>query len=305
MGRSESETMDDQEELSTQTESAQTEAAEPSNSPVEVDASEASADEATGQPVEPESSDEDAEINGEKYRIPKTLAAHLKELEQGRLRQDDYTRKTQSVAQERQEIESRAQQLQAREQFQQQHVQAVAEVISIDKQLANYQKLDWNGLMDADPVQAMKLDRQMRELQQQRTQIVSGIEQTQQQQTLAQQQATARQRQDAMELLQREIKGFGTPEVTKALVEVGQKSGYQPHELANVTDPRAIKLLHKAYLYDQLIAKQTTAAKPKAAEVVPITRVSPGSGAVKKSIADPNISMDDYIKLRAEMKRRK
>lgn len=295
--------MSDLEQLSTATESEATEAAEPSTQSQETEVLETSADDA-GQQTAQESDDEEAEINGEKYRIPKALSAHLKELEQGRLRQDDYTRKTQTVAEERKEIEARVQQLAAREQFQQQHVQAVAEVISIDKQLANYQKLDWNGLMDADPVQAMKLDRQMRELQQQRTQIVNGIEQTQQQQTHAQQQATARQRNDAMELLQREIKGFGTPEVTKALIEVGQKSGYRPEELSNVTDPRAIKLLHKAYLYDQLIAKQTSEAKPKPAEVKPITRVNPGGGAVRKSVSDPNISMSDFIKLRNEKLRR-
>lgn len=296
--------MSDLEQLSTATESAAPEAAEPSNSPQESTVAESSADEA-GLLTEPESDDEEIDVEGEKYRVPKKLSAKLKEYEQGSLRQDDYTRKTQAVAEERKEIESRVQQLAAREQFQQQHVQAVAKVMSIDEQLEKYQKLDWNGLMDADPVQAMKLDRQMRELQQQRTQIVSGIEQKQQQQTFEQQQATARQREESMTLLQREIKGFGTPEVTKALMEVGQKSGYRPEELSNVTDPRAIKLLHKAYLYDQLVAKQTSEAKPKPAEVKPITRVNPGGGAVRKSVTDPNISMDDFIKLRNEKLRRR
>ncbi|MES2367370.1 MAG: hypothetical protein V4563_15950 [Pseudomonadota bacterium] len=296
--------MSDMEELSTTTESAPTEAPAPSTNPPDTTASDASADEASSTTA-PESDDEEAEINGEKYRIPKTLSAHLKDLEQGRLRQEDYTRKTQTVAEERKELESRQQQLVAREQFQQQHVQAVAEVISIDKQLANYQALDWNGLMDANPVQAMKLDRQMRELQTQRTQIVSGIDQEQQKQTQAQHQSAARQRQEAMEMLSRDIKGFGTPEVTKALMDVGKELGYKPEELTNVTDPRAIKLLHEAHLYRKLVAKQLSEAKPKPAEVKPITRVTPGSGAVKKSISDPGISMADFVKLRHEQTRRK
>lgn len=296
--------MEDQEQLSAPTESAQAEAPAPSNAPQESQNDDVGTDE-TGLLGQVESDDEEIEAAGEKYRVPKKLSAHLKELEQGSLRQDDYTRKTQTVAEKAREIESRVQQLQAREQFHQQHIGAVAEVISIDKQLAAYQKLDWNGLTDADPVQAMKLERQMRELQQQKTQLLHGIEHTREQQTLAQQQATARRRQEAVATLQREIKGFGTPEVAKELYETGTKYGIQQDDWDRLDDPRIYKLINVARLYEKLVSKQTTEAKPKSAEVVPITRVSPGAGAVRKSLSDPNISMDDYIKLRNEQKRRK
>ena len=294
----------EQEQLSEQTESVATEAAQPSNSPNETTGNESGADEA-GLLGQLESDDEELDVDGEKYRVPKKLSAKLKELEQGSLRQDDYTRKTQTVAEERRALESERQQLVAQKQFQQHYIDAVADVKAIDKQLTNYQKLDWNALSDADPVQAMKLDRQMRDLQQQRTQIVSGIEQASSQQAQAQQQAIARQRQEAVAQLQRDIKGFGTPEVAKELFETGTKYGIKDDEWKNLDDPRLYKLINVARLYDKLVAKQTTEAKPKSAEVVPITRVTPGSGAVKKSITDPNISMEDYIKARNEMKRRK
>jgi len=297
--------MDEQEQLSTQTESAPAEAQEsPQTLRENIESSDSPADE-TGLLGTLESDDEEIDIEGEKYRAPKKLAERLKELEQGSLRQDDYTRKTQTVAEERRAIEAERQQLVAQKQFQQHYIDAVADVKAIDKQLANYQRLDWNALSDADPVQAMKLDRQMRELQQQRTQIVSGIEQTSAQQAQAQQQAIARQRQEAVAQLQRDIKGFGTPEVAKELFETGTKYGIKDDEWKNLDDPRLYKLINVARLYDKLVAKQTTEAKPKSAEVVPITRVSPGSGAVRKSITDPNISMDDYIKLRAEQRKRR
>ena len=297
--------MDEQEELSTQTESAQADAAEsPQTLRESIESSDSGTDE-TGLLGELESDDEEIDAAGEKYRVPKKLSAHLKELEQGSLRQDDYTRKTQTVAEERRALESERQQLVAQKQFQQQHVQAVAKVMAIDEQLAKYQALDWNGLTDADPVQAMKLDRQMRDLQSQRTQIVSGIEQTSAQQHQAQQQAIARQRQDAVAQLQRDIKGFGTPEVAKELFEVGTKYGIQQDEWKNLDDPRLYKLINVARLYEKLVAKQTTEAKPKVAEVKPITRVNPGGGAVSKSISDPKISVNDFIKLRNQQLRRK
>ena len=287
------------EQLSEPTESAPAEALAPSNLPNEVDTG------ISDEVVTPETDDEEYEVASEKYRIPKTLAAHLKELEQGSLRQDDYTRKTQSVAEEKRAIEARAQQLQQREQFQQQHVQAVAKVMAIDEQLAKYQALDWNGLTDADPVQALKLDRQMRELQMQKTQLVNGIEQSQQQMSQAQQQAIARQRQEAVAQLQREIKGFGTPEVAKELFETGTKYGIKENEWANLDDPRLYRLIDIARKYDKLVSQKTTEARPQVAEAKPITRVTPSAGANRKSINDPGISMADFVKLRQEQTRRR
>jgi hypothetical protein len=88
MGRSESEMMEDQEQLSAPTESAQAEAPAPSNAPQESQNDDVGTDE-TGLLGQVESDDEEIEAAGEKYRVPKKLSAHLKELEQGSLRQDD------------------------------------------------------------------------------------------------------------------------------------------------------------------------------------------------------------------------
>ncbi len=291
------------EQLSTPTESAASEAPAPSNTPNE--SHDDTGTEETGLLGQVESDDDEIEVTGKKYRVPKELSAHLKELEQGNLRQDDYTRKTQTAAEKVREVEARAQALQARENFNQQHIQAVAEIIGIDKQLAAFQKLDWNAITDAEPVQAMKLERQMRELQQQKTQLVHGIEQTRLQQDHSAQQAAARRKQESVAQLQKEIKGFGTPEVARELYEAGTRHGIKPDEWDRLDDPRIYKLIHIANQYDKLIAKQKTEAKPKPAEVVPINRVSPGAGAVKKSITDPKLSVADFIKQRNDQLRRK
>ena len=250
----------------------------------------ATADTATDDPgLQGESAEEesDYEVGDKKYRVGAALKAHLDELRAGSLRQEDYTTKTQSVAEARRELEAQQQQFVARQEFQQKHIQAVAKVISIDERLEQFSKLDWNAITDADPVQALKLDRQMRDLQQQRQQTVGDIEREQGRQQLEASQATARQLQDARALLAREIKGYGTPEVTKALTEVGKAAGYKAEELAQVNDPRAIKLLHKAYLYDQLVAK-AKAPEPKS-EAAPITRVT---GASATATRDPSRMTD-------------
>lgn len=219
---------------------------------------------------------EEIDYEGEKYKVPKKLKDAF-------LRQSDYTVKTQEVAKQRQDFEAERQEFAARQQFQQQHIQAVAKVMAIDERLEQFSKLDWNAITDADPVQALKLDRQMRELQQQRAQQIEGINQSQARQAQESQQEIARRQQDAKAQLVKEIPGFDTPELQKKLLDVGKAAGYKAEELANVQDPRAVKLLHKAYLYDQLVAKAKTA--PAASETIkPITRVA---GAAANTQRDP------------------
>lgn len=249
-------------------------------------------------PVEALEVDDSEEIDheGEKYKLPKKLAEEWKN---GRLRQQDYTVKTQDLAKQKTEFETAQQEFVARQQFQQQHIQAVAKVMAIDERLEQFSKLDWNALTDADPVQALKLDRQMRELQQQRAQQVDGLQQSQAKLTFEQQQATARRQQEAREELSKDIPGFGTAEVQKQLLEVGKAAGYKQEELANVQDPRAVKLLHKAYLYDQLIAK-AKAPVTTSANITPITRVTGASAATQKSIGDKGLSDAEYNRMRRE-----
>lgn len=249
-------------------------------------------------PVEAPEVDDSEEIDheGEKYKLPKKLAEEWKN---GRLRQQDYTVKTQDLAKQKTEFEAAQQEFVARQQFQQQHIQAVAKVMAIDERLEQFSKLDWNALTDADPVQALKLDRQMRELQQQRAQQIEGLQQSQAKLTFEQQQATARRQQEAREELSKDIPGFGTAEVQKQLLEVGKAAGYKQEELASVQDPRAVKLLHKAYLYDQLIAKAKAPATTSA-NITPITRVTGASAATQKSIGDKALSDAEYNRMRRE-----
>lgn len=241
-------------------------------------------------PVEVVDDSEEIDYEGEKYKVP----AKLKE---AFLRQADYTVKTQGLAQQRQEFEAAQQQFAARQQFQEQYLDAVSEVKSIDRQLAQYQKLDWNALADADPVQALKLDRQMRELQQQRAAQVDGIQHAQKQHQDQTSQATARAMDAARAQLAREVTGYGTPEVQKGMLEAAKALGYKPEELENVNDPRPVKLLHKAYLYDKLMAQRT--ATP-AVVAKPITRVTGGSATTTKSLGDANLSDAEYNRMRRE-----
>jgi len=248
--------------------------------------------------VDSEEEDE-IEIDGRKFALPKSAAEKLKA---ERLMQADYTRKTQEVAEQRKAIEAQAAAVKQQAEIHQQFVAEIAEVVSIDKQLQQYANVDWNRLSDEDPVQAMKLDRQMRELQHQRMQLAQNLTQKQQQQALARQQETAKSIQEGLAVLERDIKGW-SPEVAKQVVNYAvQTLGAKQETVAGITDPGLIKAIHKAQLYDQLVAKQVTKPKPEAQEK-PVTRISNSKAGVQK---DPEkMSPDDWLKWRnAQLKRR-
>lgn len=254
-------------------------AVDTSTSPEDQPESEATLDE-----NQAESDDEEIDYEGAKYKVPKTLKDAF-------LRQQDYTQKTQTLAEQRKAIDAERVEVQQRAQMQQQYVNEVAEAISLDKQIEQYSQVDWNALYDSDPVQAMKLDRQMRELQAQRDGVVSNITAKQRQAAMDTQQATAKQIQEAMTVVAREIPNW-SPETAKTLNSYGQTIGYAAQELATITDPRAVKLLHKAYMYDQLVAKQAVKPKPEAQEK-PVTRITASKGTAAKTplqMTDPEFA---------------
>lgn len=240
--------------------------------------------------ISTEAIDDDEEIDhdGEKFKVPKKLKDAF-------LRHQDYTQKTQAVAEQRREVETRQQALVQQAQAQQANLAAYAEVFNIDNQLQQFAQVNWNALIDADPVQAMKLDRQMNELKQRREGVVSAITQKQQQDSINVQRENAKRMEAGLSVLSREIKNW-SPDTAKALKSYGQEFGYAPEELNNINDPRAVKLLHKAWQFDQLMKKQ--AINKPAPQEKPVTRISASAGTATK---DPSRMTDAEF---AAMRRR-
>lgn len=250
----------------------------------EVGADEGEQLDAEGNPVvqdQAESDDEEIDYEGEKYKVPKVLREAF-------LRQQDYTQKTQAVAEQRRAIEAQAQEVQRQAQAHQQYIAEYAEAYALDNQLQQFGQINWAELIESDPVQAMKLDRQMRDLQQRRDSVVASVTQKQQQQALHMQQETAKRLQEGRAVLEREISGW-SPDLAKQLNTYGQEYGFAPEELAHVSDPRQIKVLHKAWQFDQLMKKQATQKEKPKPQEKPLTRITATKGAATK---DPSNMTD-------------
>ena len=232
--------------------------------------------------AELEALDEDVEYEGKNYKVPK-------ELKEALLRQADYTRKTQEVAESRKAVEAQHEEFQRHVEVQRQNFAEYTEAYVLDNQLKEYAKIDWQALIDADPQQAMKLDRQMRETQQRLGEIGQSITQKQQQQALQEQQETAKRMQEGRAVLEREIKGWQPGnELDIALDTYAKAHGVKNPGPAIVGNPKLGVLLHKSYQFDQLMQKRAEKSKPEPQDK-PVTRVTASKGTATK---DPSRMSD-------------
>ncbi|GKS86484.1 hypothetical protein AVMA1855_20050 [Acidovorax sp. SUPP1855] len=242
-----------------------------------------------GEQSPPESDEEEVDYNGEKYRLPKKLKDAL-------LRQSDYTKKTQEVAELRRQTEEQQSRLQQEQrqvqetvQRQQANIQAYAHVAAIDQRLQQYQQVNWQALNAENPQEAQRLWFDFQQAKDARSQLVNQISQHEQQLTLQQQQAMRSRLEQSKAALSREIKDW-TPEKASQIASYAKSMGFSDNDLATITDHRAVVLIHKAMQYDQMVAKATAKPKPSAA-VTPLTVVKSGSG---NSTNPSDMSMDQW-----------
>jgi hypothetical protein len=242
---------------------------------------------------EPEEEDSEEELDG--VRVVGKKAA-IEKLKAEKLMQADYTRKTQELAEARKDIEYQREAIAYRSQLQEQYLSDVAEVKAIDKQLQNYANLNWDALIDEDPVQAMKLERQARQLQSQREQAVSQLTHKQQALAAQQQHESAMLLNKGREVLAREIPGFDAT-LAEKLKEFGKSRGYSEKTLDSITDPAFVVDLFKQYK----AAEVKKATKPKEVQEKPVTSITARKSGPSK---DPEkMSMDEWLKWRNATKR--
>lgn len=231
---------------------------------------------------------EEVDLDGEKLALPKTAADKLRA---AMLRQADYTRKTQELAQQREQFQATTQQREAQIEAEKANIQSVARVMAIDERLQQFAKVDWQSLSQSDPVTAQQQWFAYQELKDTRGGLVSQIQQQESQRALREQEATAKAAQQAQEVLSREIKGWG-PEVAKSLREVAKQLGADDKAIASIRDPWIVKALHAQ---KQLMDLQAKASKaPPAPAAVPVKTIT---GATSKATVDlDKLPIDEFMR---------
>ncbi len=225
------------------------------------EAADEAADEGEEAKIDPAETAE-IEVDGKTYIVPK-------ELEPAFLKSKDYTHKTQELADRRRAVDEREQFIAQVEQARGAVFEKAVEMRALEQQLDRFAKLDWQGLADQGGSEYLKLDRAHRELQEQHARMHGEV-----QGLLAQQQglsATERQQrlQRGNEELAREIKAW-SPELGRKLLDNGKQYGFTDAELAEVIDPRYVRVLHDAYQWRQLQSSKDQ-LKKKVEHVKPVT----------------------------------
>ena len=204
------------------------------------------------------------------------------ELLNGYSRQQDYTRKTQELANQRKTIEQQAQELQQRDAI---YAQLLPKMeAQLKGELVN--EPDWNSLYDDDPIAYVR-EKQIWDEKKEKLTAVSAEQQRLQQEAYAQQQQQIAQVvQDGQQRILEIIPEWKNAEIASkeksAIRDYGiNVLGYSAQEMDAIYDYRALLGLRNAWLN----SKTVEATKKKPTQKAPARVARPGSTSRKKSLA--------------------
>ena len=173
----------------------------------------------------------------------------------------DYTQKTQALADARktfdQEKVNAQEVINMQAQMNQLLANHIGEVKAYELQLAEWEKVDWEVLIEADPQQALKADHQYRALQGKYNKANNDLNAAAEQMQMQTQQQRNELISHQMEELLNKVPEW--KDSSKASIEKEElrgflgKEGFSDNEINGVVDHRAILLARKAMLYDKLM----------------------------------------------------
>ena len=217
----------------------------------------------------------------------KDVEVTLDELQAGYSRQADYTRKSQVLAEQRKKSEE---ELAATQQERQRYISQLEQFTAqADSKLDELKSTDWTKLKEEDPTEYMLKRDQYRELQENKRTVEEEQKnlqyKSQQEQQAKWQEELVRQQ----EIMAQRLPEWNDPnkgaKLKQDIKSFALKTGFSEQEVDSLIDARSVDVLHKAMLYDNLLAAKISNKKAK---VVPkVTR--PGSPPTKGEISSDKV----------------
>lgn len=277
-------------------------------------------DKPTAEAEDPETIE--VEVAGQKYKVPKALEGEL-------LRQADYTRKTQELAEQRRLVDTeaetlaatRAQQVESLKAFRAEHMTVAsheASIVALDTDLAKYRAMtaaDWTNLRASDPAtytahsdnyEFLKRTRGASEdaLTAAKADLTSKETALAESQTAVRKEALSKAWQGTNATLAAKIEGW-TPakgqEIAKFMVE---QLGATPEELPEATDPRIWLMTDEIMRNRVEIAslkanqKQATATETALKSQTVTPAVKPAGGGAKPTGVNDGLSTEEWLRRR-------
>jgi hypothetical protein len=257
------------------------------------DADEAETD---GEDSEQEEEYLDIERNGKIYKIPKAVEDLL-------MFQKDYTQKRQVDAELRRELDAKRQAIEWEERTRGELFKEEAQLHGIRSRLEQFQNVNWQALAQQDVQKYAAAQAEYTQLKDYADRLSGHVEGRRTELKAAHEQETAIAVSRAFESLSKPDPDRGwdgkfdadkRTVLTKFGMEVGE---YNIEELADTTDPRAIRMLNLAKIGYETLRKQAASLKPAAPVAKPVPQVVPGK--TRTGPVNPDkLSGDEWLKWR-------
>ena len=266
--------------------------------PEELDEQQTATDEAdesdTSDDAAPVDDNEEVDYEGKKYAVPREIKDAL-------LRQSDYTRKTQEVAEQKRQIEARAAEVQQLAQLEDGHLQDLANLRHVDSTLARYQKVNWQQLASEDPAGTQSSWIAYQQAQEARRYLVERLSHQQQQRGLRTQQELAKRVQESEAALAGDDKTWNTSRSAELSSYITKTYGFNGDELAQAMSPKFARLMRDAMTGRQALTKATAKQPTRQSEVAPVLKANTPT---KPGLHD-GLSVDEWMRRHNSQTRKK
>ena len=184
-------------------------------------------------------------VDGEEHEVT------LDELRNGYQRQADYTRKSQSLAEQRKAYESNLEAVQKERNQYDQALQVLAQ--NQHAQLKEFENIDWKTLKQDDPVEYMEKRVEYQDAKEKISQVQVEQQRVRQQTQTEMQQIVQEKIKKESELLVQKLPEYADPSsgLKEELRQYTMNLGFSEDDVNGITDHRVVLVLHKAMLQDK------------------------------------------------------
>lgn len=200
----------------------------------------------------------EVEVSGDKGKVVEKLP--IKELKLGYMRQKDYQVKTAEVARQREELGNSVRQGIESERTQYANTLQQLQATLSDLVAPELKNVDWNDLASNNPFEYVRLSNRRDQVNQALASVATKQQELKGKTEADQRQAAAATARKTWDTLTNDIAGWND-DLYQLSLKASEAVGFTTNETGKWLDARAIKLLHKAYLYDQLKAGKAPADK--------------------------------------------
>jgi len=220
------------------------------------------------------------EFRGNRYQVP----TELKELHEGYLRQEDYTRKTQETAEMRKVVELQQQQAQAVQALQQVVQPYNERLLTINSHLTEYKKVDWGAYADSDPAACNKHWMTFQSLKDQKASLEQEMQGAAAQHLHKLKDSAERLKSENSKILETKVKGWSAERDQKVRDFAAKAYGFSQQELGQVFDARLLRMMNDAFEMQSLRdAKPVKQAPPASKTLKP--NATQGESKAKTEVA--------------------